>query len=154
MRNIIALITGLLFGAGLTISQMINPAKVIGFLDIGGLPSGAWDPSLAFVMGGALLVTAPAYYFARRRGEPVIGHVLVIPTRKDIDARLAAGSLVFGAGWGLAGICPGPAVTALSFGMNEIYIFVAAMLAGMAIYQYAFGPSAPAAINPEPRGAG
>ena len=143
MRNLIALLTGLLFGIGLTISQMIDPAKVIGFLDVGGVASGAWDPSLAFVMGGALLVSAPAYYFAQRRGRPVIGNVLVIPARRDIDAKLVAGSLTFGAGWGLAGICPGPAIAALSFGMSEIAIFVVAMIAGMALYQYALGPAAP-----------
>lgn len=140
MRTIIALFTGLLFGAGLTISRMIDPAKVIGFLDFGGIPSGAWDPSLAFVMGGALAVSAPAFYFAKLRGKPFVGQLMIIPNRRDIDWRLISGSLIFGIGWGLAGICPGPAITALTFGMNEIYIFVAAMLAGMAIYQYALSP--------------
>ncbi len=140
MRTVIALFTGLLFGAGLTISRMIDPAKVIGFLDFGGIPSGAWDPSLAFVMGGALAVSAPAFYFAKLRGKPLVGQLMIIPDRRDIDWRLISGSLIFGIGWGLAGICPGPAITALTFGMNEIYIFVAAMLAGMAIYQYALSP--------------
>lgn len=140
MRILIALVTGLLFGAGLTIAQMTNPAKVLAFLDIGGIPTGAWDPSLAFVMVGALAVTAPAYYAVRRHGEPLIGHVLIIPTRSDIDWRLALGSIAFGTGWGLAGICPGPAITALAFGMKEFFVFAAAMLAGMAAYQYLFAP--------------
>lgn len=140
MRTVIALFTGLLFGAGLTISRMIDPAKVIGFLDFGGIPSGAWDPSLAFVMGGALAVSAPAFYIAKLRGKPLVGQLMIVPNKRDIDWRLVSGSLIFGIGWGLAGICPGPAITALSFGMNEIYIFVAAMLAGMAIYQYALSP--------------
>lgn len=140
MRTVIALFTGLLFGAGLTISRMIDPAKVIGFLDFGGIPSGAWDPSLAFVMGGALAVSAPAFYIAKLRGKPLVGQLMIVPNKRDIDWRLVSGSLIFGIGWGLAGICPGPAITALSFGMNEFYIFVAAMLAGMAIYQYALSP--------------
>lgn len=140
MRVFVALVTGLLFGMGLTVSRMVDPAKVLSFLDFGSIPTGTWDPSLAFVMGGALAVTAPAYYFARLQGKPLIGHILIIPTRDDIDWRLASGSVIFGAGWGLAGICPGPAITALSFGMHEFYVFAAAMLMGMALYQYILMP--------------
>lgn len=153
MRSFIALVTGLIFGIGLTISRMVDPAKVLGFLDVGAIPSGGWDPSLAFVMIGALIVTAPAYALARKRAKPVIGNISLVPTRRDIDGRLIAGSLVFGIGWGLAGICPGPAIAALSFGMNEIYIFFAAMLAGMAIFQYGLAPRSPSGASAKPQGA-
>jgi uncharacterized protein len=103
---IIALVTGLLFGAGLTISQMINPAKVLNFLDLGGIATGSWDPSLAFVMAGALAVTAVGYRLAWRRARPLFAQAFQLPTRKDLDARLVTGSILFGIGWGLAGICP------------------------------------------------
>jgi len=143
LKVVIALATGLIFGAGLTISRMIDPAKVLGFLDFGGIPSGAWDPSLALVMASALAVTAPAYYWARQRGRPMLGRVLLVPERRDIDMRLAGGAALFGAGWGLAGICPGPAIAILGFGTLHILVFFVAMLVGMAAYQYA-----PAALSP------
>jgi len=139
LKIVIALATGLIFGAGLTISRMIDPAKVLGFLDVGGIPTGAWDPSLALVMIGALAVTAPAYHWARQRGKPLLGPVLLVPERRDIDLRLAGGAALFGAGWGLAGICPGPAIAILGFGTVHILVFFLAMLAGMAAFQY--GPA-------------
>jgi uncharacterized membrane protein YedE/YeeE len=137
MRLLTALLAGLVFGAGLTISQMVNPAKVLAFLDFGGIPGGAWDPSLALVMAAALAVTAPAYYFTRRRGRPVFASRLYIPVRRDLDTRLAAGAVLFGVGWGLVGFCPGPAVAALGLAAGKAAIFCAAMLAGMVLYELA-----------------
>jgi uncharacterized membrane protein YedE/YeeE len=121
------LTAGLLFGAGLSISGMINPAKVIGFLDI----AGAWDPSLAFVMLGAVAVTAIGYRTVLRRGQPMFEPRFTLPTRRDIDPSLLLGASLFGIGWGLGGYCPGPALAGLGFGGPETYAFVAAMLAGM-----------------------
>lgn len=135
MRVIVALVAGLIFGAGLTISQMVNPAKVLAFLDLGGSVSGAWDPSLALVMGAALAVAAPAFHLARQRGEPVFASRFYIPTRRDLDTRLMAGAVLFGAGWGLVGFCPGPAIAALGLGASKAVIFCAAMLAGMMLYE-------------------
>jgi uncharacterized membrane protein YedE/YeeE len=129
-----ALLSGLLFGAGLVVSQMVDPAKVQGFLDFGGIPAGAWDPSLAFVMAGALAITAPGYWLVLRRTAPVAAPKFLVPTRKDIDARLVSGAALFGIGWGLAGYCPGPAVAALAFGRAETAVFVVAMLLGMGLF--------------------
>jgi len=126
-----SLIVGTVFGIGLTVSQMINPAKVIGFLDI----FGNWDPTLAVVMAGALAVSAPGYYLARKRGAPVAATRLEIPTRKDIDARLVGGAALFGVGWGLAGFCPGPALSALATGLWPVAVFVVSMIAGMWLYR-------------------
>ena len=128
MKNLISLLAGLLFGAGLAISGMMNPAKVIGFLDI----TGHWDPSLAFVMGGALLVNIPAYWLSRRRAAPVLAPQFQLPTRRELDPSLALGAALFGAGWGLAGLCPGPALASLSSGSAWAFGFCAAMLLGMA----------------------
>ncbi len=125
-RILVALGLGILFGVGLTVSQMVNPAKVIGFLDV----AGHWDPSLAFVMGGALLVTLPAFALARRRESPVMVPSFHLPQRRDLDARLVSGAVLFGLGWGLAGFCPGPALASLGLGKPETYPFVAAMIAG------------------------
>jgi len=130
MPALVALLAGLVFGAGLTVSQMVNPAKVLGFLDI----FGNWDPSLALVMGGALAISCPAYYFAQKRGAAALG-TLRLPTRRDIDLRLAAGAVIFGVGWGLVGFCPGPAIAALGFGATKALIFFASMLGGMAIFE-------------------
>jgi uncharacterized membrane protein YedE/YeeE len=138
-----ALMVGLLFGAGLAISQMVNPAKVLAFLDLGGIAAGTWDPSLALVMAGALAVAAPAYWLAPRRAAPLLGGRMQIPARRDLDRRLFAGALLFGAGWGLVGFCPGPAVAALGFGASKAGLFVAAMLAGMALYEFAARPREP-----------
>ena len=134
MPALVALLAGLVFGAGLTVSQMVNPAKVLGFLDFAGMTSGAWDPSLALVMGGALAISCPAYYFAQKRGAAALG-TLRLPTRRDIDLRLAVGAVIFGVGWGLVGFCPGPAIAALGFGATKTLIFFASMLGGMAVFE-------------------
>lgn len=127
MRHIIALIAGVLFGAGMVISQMVNPVKVIDFLNV----TGNWDPSLAFVMGGALLVFTPCYhFFIKPRQVALSGEPLKVPTTKVIDRQLLMGASLFGLGWGIAGICPGPAITALVSGQLEVFAFVLAMLAG------------------------
>lgn len=130
MAALIAFVSGVVFGLGLIVSGMANPAKVLGFLDL----AGAWDPSLAFVMGGAVLVTAAGFAVLRRRRASQSGEPLRWPAAARIDARLALGSLAFGIGWGLAGFCPGPALVAASAGVPEALVFVAAMLAGMAIF--------------------
>lgn len=128
-----AFAAGLVFGAGLLLSGMTDPGKVIGFLDV----AGAWDPSLAFVMGGALLVAFFAYRLAGQRGRAFLGGAMHLPQRRDIDLRLVAGSVVFGIGWGLAGFCPGPALVSFAAGHVEAAVFVAAMLAGMLAYTLA-----------------
>ena len=125
-----ALIAGLLFGAGLAISGMVLPEKVIGFLDI----TGQWDPSLMFVMGGALAVFMPGYFFlVKKRKVAFNGTMLNLKTGKQLDAKLILGSAIFGIGWGLAGICPGPSMSVLLFGGLPVLGFVMAMLVGMAI---------------------
>ena len=121
---------GLIFGLGLVIAGMSNPAKVLNFLDVAGIGSGVWDPSLAFVLAGAIAVTFVGYKLVLRRGQPIFGETFHLPTAQDIDARIIAGPAIFGIGWGLAGFCPGPAFTALTSGVPAA-IFVAAMLAGM-----------------------
>lgn len=131
MQIIASLATGLIFGLGLILSGMTDPSKVIGFLDLTGL----WDPSLAFVMGGAVLVGRLAFRFAQSREKSLLGDVMRLPTARQIDRRLVLGSLTFGAGWGLAGYCPGPALVAAAQGGAQPLIFVAAMLAGMAVYE-------------------
>ncbi len=133
MPCIAALLAGLMFGLGLIISGMINPAKVLAFLDL----AGQWDPSLAFVMGGALLVAALGAALARGRTRSVLGEPMRLPARSPVDRRLVLGSLCFGAGWGLAGLCPGPAIAALAYGGSKAWIFMAAMLAGMAVFEVA-----------------
>ncbi|MBK8908902.1 MAG: YeeE/YedE family protein [Rhodospirillales bacterium] len=126
-RVLAALIAGILFGAGLAISQMINPAKVLAFLDV----AGDWDPSLAFVMLGAVAVTATGYGLVFRRRRPLFDSGFHVPTRRDIDAKLIFGAAVFGAGWGLAGYCPGPALAGLAGGAAETIVFVAFMAGAM-----------------------
>ena len=125
-RILIALAAGVLFGLGLAISEMINPAKVLAFLDV----AGAWDPSLAIVMAGALLIALPAYRAAMRRERPVFAERFVWPTARDVDRRLVAGAILFGAGWGLVGFCPGPAVASFAFGLAKSFVFVGAMAGG------------------------
>lgn len=127
VHTLVALMAGILFGAGLAISQMINPAKVLAFLDV----AGEWDPSLAFVMLGAVAVTAVGYRLVLRRHRPLLDDRFHLPTRRDIDARLIAGAAVFGAGWGLAGYCPGPALAGLAGGAAETLVFVIFMAGGM-----------------------
>jgi uncharacterized membrane protein YedE/YeeE len=126
-------LVGLIFGIGLILAGMTNPAKVIGFLDI----TGTWDPSLAFVMGGAILVAIVAFRFAKKRTTNFLGGAMRLPTSDMIDKRLVIGSLLFGAGWGLAGFCPGPAITSIGTGNPKAVIFVIAMIAGMAIFELA-----------------
>lgn len=121
-----AFLSGLLFGAGLTISQMIDPARVIGFLDV----AGRWDPTLALVMVGALAVTAFAFPLILRRGRPLYCVQFDLPSKTRIDLSLIVGAAIFGIGWGLAGLCPGPALAALASGESGVYLFVAAMVAG------------------------
>lgn len=131
MQIIAALATGLIFGLGLILSGMTDPSKVIGFLDL----AGPWDPSLAFVMGGAILVGVAAFRFAKGREKSLLGDVMRLPTARQVDRRLVLGGLAFGAGWGLAGYCPGPALVSVAQGGTQPLIFVVAMLAGMAIYE-------------------
>ncbi len=133
MRATLALLAGLVFGLGLLLSGMADPAKVLGFLDL----AGAWDPSLAFVMAGAIAVGVPAFALARRRTTALLGGQMRLPTATAIDRRLVVGSLLFGAGWGLAGFCPGPALVALGLGAPQAVVFVAAMLAGMGVFELA-----------------
>ena len=132
MSIITSLIAGLVFGIGLIVSGMANPAKVLGFLDL----AGAWDPSLAFVMGGAIGVGVVAFAVAARRSRSFIGEAMVLPKASVVDRRLVIGSLVFGVGWGLAGFCPGPAVVALGMGQGRAVLFVLAMLAGMGVFEW------------------
>jgi uncharacterized protein len=130
MNIVAALAAGLVFGIGLILSGMTDPGKVIGFLDV----AGRWDPSLALVMGGAILVGFFAFRLAGRRGKTFLGGGLHLPQRRDIDLRLVGGSLLFGVGWGLAGFCPGPALVSLASGQQPAAVFVAAMLGGMLLY--------------------
>lgn len=127
MRGFVAFASGLLFALGLGVGGMTKPAKVIGFLDV----AGDWDPSLAFVMGGALLVYGLVARLALARPHPLFDDRFHVPTRRDIDRRLVLGAVLFGAGWGLAGYCPGPALVSLASGRGAVVAFVAAMLAGM-----------------------
>jgi uncharacterized protein len=126
-----SLLAGLVFGFGLIISGMANPAKVLGFLDL----AGAWDPSLAFVMGGAVLVGFFAFLLGNKRTVSLLGAPMKLPTAQHIDRRLIVGSVLFGMGWGLAGFCPGPGLVALGMGSTKAVVFVAAMLAGMVIFE-------------------
>jgi len=122
---------GLVFGLGLLVSGMSNPAKVLNFLDLGGIAEGNWDPSLAFVMAGAVAVTFIGYRVVLRRTRPLFGERFHLPTQPELDIRILAGPAIFGVGWGLAGFCPGPALVALGYGSRAAFIFVAAMFAGM-----------------------
>lgn len=131
MRMITSLIAGLVFGIGLIISGMTNPAKVLGFLDLAGL----WDPSLALVMGGAIAVGVVAFQVAGKRSKSLLGEPMRLPSATQIDRRLLIGGLAFGVGWGLAGFCPGPALASLATGGTKPAIFTVAMIAGMVIYE-------------------
>jgi uncharacterized membrane protein YedE/YeeE len=127
----VAFVAGLVFGIGLLLSQMSNPAKVIGFLDV----TGAWDPSLAFVMGGAVAVFALAYRLALRRGKPLLVAEFSQPSAQGLDRRLVIGASMFGVGWGLSGFCPGPAIVGAAFGEPRVWVFIASMVAGILIYR-------------------
>jgi uncharacterized protein len=132
MHRILEFLVGLLFGWGLLLSGMTDPGKVQGFLDL----FGAWDPSLALVMGGAIAVGACAFALARRRSITFLGGIMQLPTSRDIDWRLVVGSLIFGAGWGLAGFCPGPGIVTMATGEFKAVVFVAAMVVGMLGFQF------------------
>lgn len=129
MEKLIALISGVVFGAGVTISGMVNPIKVLNFFDI----AGTWDATLIFVMGAGLLVTLLGYQIIFRRKAPLFAPSFRLPTSQDIDAKLLGGAALFGTGWGLSGFCPGPAVASLVFGRVESITFVIAMAAGMVL---------------------
>ena len=126
-------LVGLLFGLGLIVAGMTDPSKVTGFLDLGG----AWDPSLAFVMGGAILVGLGAFAVAKKRTRSFLGGAMQLPTSSQIDKRLVLGSVLFGSGWGLAGFCPGPAIVSLGAGNTKAFAFVLAMLLGMVLFELA-----------------
>ena len=126
MQKIFVLLSGLLFGAGLTISGMVNPAKILNFLDL----SGRFDATLIFVMGAGLIVTTIGYQLTFKRGKPFFESKFHLPTYEIIDAKLICGAAMFGLGWGLSGFCPGPAIASLVFGYQQSFIFVAAMIVG------------------------
>ncbi len=137
MAGLIAFfISGLLFGLGLAVSQMVNPAKVLDFLDV----AGNWDPSLAFVMAGALMVALPAFHFILRREGPLLTPKFSLPLRQEIDPRLLLGAALFGIGWGLVGLCPGPAVASLAYLKDESVIFLLALVAGMGLHRFFLTP--------------
>ena len=129
LYRIAEFVVGLLFGLGLMLSGMTDPGKVMGFLDL----FGTWDPSLALVMGGAIMVGFFAFTVAKKRTSTFLGGALRLPTNMDMDKKLVIGSLLFGAGWGLAGFCPGPALVSMAAGQDKALVFVLAMLAGMAL---------------------
>jgi uncharacterized membrane protein YedE/YeeE len=139
LKTLAALLSGTVFGLGLAVSGMMNPAKVVGFLDV----AGDWDPTLAFVMGGALLVVFPAFRLVLRRPRPVLAESFELPKKTALDGRLISGSALFGVGWGLSGFCPGPAVAALSTGLPAVLAFVAAMIVGMALHRWTFSRRSP-----------
>lgn len=131
MRYLIVILCGLLFGAGLVLSDMTNPSRVLAFLDL----AGAWDPTALFVFAGALPVSGLSYWIARRRTAPVFDDRFHVPSTTVIDRRLIGGAVLFGIGWGIAGFCPGPALTAVISGKGEVFIFLGAMLSGMALFR-------------------
>lgn len=144
MRNVLALFVGLLFGLGLCLSGMSNPAKVTGFLDL----AGAWDPSLAFVMAGAIAVAFPAFRLARKGRRDLAGETIALPNPSTIDAPLVAGAAIFGVGWGLGGVCPGPGVVDVGFLSLQALLFVVAMAAGITLCRVIdFGLRAPRALT-------
>ena len=124
---LVIIISGILFGLGLAVSEMVNPARVLGFLNV----LGPWDPTLLFVMAGALTVAIPGFQYARLMHKPFLAVSFSVPTKKDLDAKLITGAVIFGVGWGLAGICPGPALVALNSLQGNVLVFVVAMLAGI-----------------------
>ena len=129
-RYLVSFVCGCLFGAGLALAGMTRPQKVLGFLDV----AGRWDPSLIFVMGGAVAFATVAFHFILRRGSPLLAQSFALPTAKAIDLKLLAGALIFGLGWGLSGYCPGPAIALLAAPDVEMFYFLPAMLAGWCLY--------------------
>jgi len=136
MAIVLQFAIGLVFGLGLLISGMSDPAKVLNFLDLAGIGSGAWDPSLAFVMAGAIAVASMGFAWVLRQPRPLLGESFHLPAQRGLDIRIISGPAIFGVGWGLAGFCPGPALTALGFGSRAAVVFVVAMLAGMALARW------------------
>lgn len=132
MKSAASLLAGLLFGFGLALARMTDPAKIIGFLDF----AGRWDPTLALVLGGAVLVTLATFRFILRRPRPLLGGDFHVPTRRDIDARLLAGAAIFGIGWGLAGFCPGPGIAAIALGAWQPPVFTGGLVLGILGYRY------------------
>ena len=130
-ESIAALLAGVVFGIGLAVSGMLIPDKVLNFLDV----AGHWDPSLALVMGGALMVTIPGYYLVTRKSRPVLAESFSLPSATAIDGRLLLGAAMFGAGWGLSGLCPAPALVNITTGLVDLLVFVVAMLAGMLLHK-------------------
>ncbi|WP_108660347.1 YeeE/YedE family protein [Acuticoccus kandeliae] len=139
MNLVVALLIGIIFGTGIAVSGMINPAKVLNFFDV----AGSWDPSLAFVMGGALIVTMIGYRIVLRSAHPAFGPRFLLPTAKSIDARLLGGSAVFGIGWGIAGFCPGGALPALGTGISDVFVFVSALIVGIVLARFIQSTTAP-----------
>ena len=131
MLVVTSLLAGLIFGLGLILSGMANPAKVLGFLDL----FGRWDPSLVLVMGGAIAVTSSVFFLVRKRVVSLLGAAMKLPTANVIDRRLVIGSVLFGIGWGIAGFCPGPALVGLGMGQGKAVMFVLAMLGGMGLFE-------------------
>jgi uncharacterized membrane protein YedE/YeeE len=136
-ENFLALLAGLLFGLGLGLSQMIDRDRVLGFLDV----SGVWDPTLLFVLGGAVTVTVIAFRFVLRRPYPIFANQFYLPMKKDIDKLLVIGAAIFGVGWGIAGYCPGPGITALVLGVWNPVLFVVALVVGSLTYRWSLTAS-------------
>ena len=136
MSVLVQFAIGLLFGLGLVVGGMSDPAKVLNFMDIAAIPAGTWDPSLAFVMGGGIAVTLVGYRFVFKRSKPIFGEKFHLPSSNELDARIISGPAIFGVGWGLAGFCPGPAFTALGGGTTAALTFVVAMLTGMFVARW------------------
>ena len=126
MRNVFSLTSGLIFGFGLVVSSMINPAKIVGFLDI----TGNWDPSLAFVMGGAVFVTALTFRLILKRPKPIFTNIFELPSKVSLDGKLITGAAIFGIGWAMSGLCPGPAISSIGFLDEKLLIFVCTLLIG------------------------
>lgn len=143
MQAFASFLAGLVFGLGLIVSGMANPAKVLGFLDL----AGPWDPSLALVMAGSIAVGVPAFAFARARRRSLLGLDMRLPLASHIDRRLVGGNLLFGIGWGIAGFCPGPGLVVLGMGEAKALVFVAAMLGGMALFELLERRAAPVAVG-------
>jgi len=134
LQIIASLIAGTLMGAGLMISGMMNPNKVLSFLDI----FGNWDPTLIFVMGGAIFSALPGFWLSRRLTKPLLANNFQLPDKKNFDRRLVGGAAIFGVGWGLVGLCPGPAISAITTGSPQVIVFVISMTLGMAFYRWKF----------------
>jgi uncharacterized protein len=147
MAVVLQFAIGLIFGLGLVLSGMSDPAKVLNFLDLAAIRSGTWDASLAFVMAGAVAVTFVGFKWVLQRSRPLFGEKFHLPTSRELDLRIVLGPAIFGVGWGLAGFCPGPAFTALGFGSRAAVIFVASMIAGMLLARWLANRPSPSGIS-------